>query len=168
MWSFRFLRISLCSTSRIWPCICEEMDWNLLEKCGPWMWSLEVWRIFTYSFFTNFTSHCKKTGLRLRGWGSLVLCWHMSDSTDENQNTQVSPTRFRLDTSQIQVGSFSASISLLSQRTSDRMHRLHMYLLKELTVDTAWICTCNSTAYRWQCIEKIMQDSGYKNIRLYI
>jgi len=84
MWSFRFLRISLSITSRIWPCICEEMDWNLLEKCGPWMWSLEVWRIFT-------------------SW-------------------------FRSDTSQLQVWSFNAYTSLLSQHTSDRMHRLHMYL----------------------------------------
>lgn len=33
---------------------------------------------------------------------------------------------------------------------------------------TACICTCNGTAYIWQCKQTIMLDSGYENIRLYI
>jgi hypothetical protein len=95
MWSFGFLWISLSSTSRIWRCICKEMDCNLLEKCGPSMWSLEVWRIFIYSFFKNFTSYMQENLFQTQKMG--ISCTTLANAWRHWWKSEywVSPTRLR-------------------------------------------------------------------------
>jgi hypothetical protein len=56
----------------------------VVHGCDPWK-SGEFLHILSLKISPHI---CKKTGMRLREWGSLVLCWHMPDGTDENQNTQ--------------------------------------------------------------------------------
>lgn len=63
----------------------NETFWkNVVQGYDPWK-SGEFLHIPSLKISPHI---CKKTGLRLREWGSLVLCWHMPDGTDENQNTQ--------------------------------------------------------------------------------